>query len=412
MIVEKHMRADQMQRATKAIVALLKNSDILNIVRQCRTPADDQKHARLAKLGHASAVLMESTESLDPSARTVLKALHLESLTSPGYWRGLLAETADEKSRQAEFVRLYSRVLFATNHLPSLMSLLSSSSDVFETTAVDGEQIMTVKLNDAGEKASDPDRLARVIDGIDMLYSACATLAKKPAMDLQLVSVTGKGAERDIAFLGDVEAIQAVKTIIESIPDAIADIDPDEDIDIQFLVQSLPVFDDLKILQKLGTYTPSDLQDIRDTMHQGVLLSLESGAVLRYSEEEKREYASAQSQKAERTRSNPKSVVKAVPVLHNSARSNATQSSQPGHASQAMSSEQRTASAVGDSDQAEQQQHSVGSASLDKDEYYDQYLRERERLQSGVETSPQPMVSESDDKRGNAIDNLLRSLKK
>jgi len=364
------MRADQMQRAAEAIVALLKNSDILNIVRQSRIPSGDDKHARLAQLGHASVALMESTEKLDSSARTVLQALHLESLTSPGYWRKLLADANEEELRQAELVRLYSRVLFATNHLPSLIKLLSCSTDVEEAVTHAGEQMMTITLTDAGEKAADPDRLARVIDGIDMLYSACATLAKKPAMDLQLLSVSGRKNERDISFLGDSEAIQAVKTIIESIPDAIAEIDPSEEFDIQFLVRSLPVFDDLKVLQKLGTYTPSDLQDIRDTMHQGVLLSLESGAMLRYTAEEKAAQARGQ---ADGTAKKPKPAAKAVPtvpVLHNSTRTSK-------QAAQATTPTSAPQPAIKRASAAPEKQ--------EKDEYYDQYLRERERLQNSPE---------------------------
>ena len=402
------MRADQMQQAAKDIAALLKNSDILDIIRQCRVAAADKKHASLAKLGHAGAVLMESTEKLDKPALLVLKQLHLDSLTSPGYWRNLLADTNEEKARQAELVRLYSRVLFATNHLPSLLNLMSSvGGGAGGTTSVtEGEQILTIKLTDAGERASDPDRLARAIDGIDMLYSACASLAKKPAMDLELINVTGS-TDRDINFLGDLEAIQAVKTIIESIPDAIVDIDPEEEIDIQHLVQSLPIFDDLKVLQKMGTYTPSDLQDIRDTMHQGVLLSLESGVVLVYAENEER---ASPSEPVPARR-----IVKAVPsvpVLQ--AATGAKDGSGAAVPKTGSSAEKRPAvrSAVAKpSSEKASGAELNSSAAGEKDEFYDQYLKERERLQSGAESTDVPEDGLAD-KRDNAINNLLRGLKK
>lgn len=400
------MRADQMQRAAGAIVALLKESEILDIVRQCRVPVSEQKHARLAKLGHASAVLMEATENLDPHARKVLTELHLDSLTSPGYWRGLLAETTDDKTRQVELVRLYSRVLFATNHLPSLMNLLSNVTDVPAQYAKDGEKTMVITLSDAGEKASDPDRLARVIDGIDMLYSACATLAKKPAIDLQLISVTGRASRREITFLGDDEAIQAVITIIESIPDAIADLDPDEGIDIQFLVQSLPIFEDLKVLQKLGTYSLTDLQDIRDTMHQGVLLAIESGAVLGEAEDGVEGDPSHKQNAQQRGAASKSASLKPV---RNMPELPASEPSEPPNPTPNPPSQNTATSA----EKSQQYDLSEAQPSAAKDEYYDQYLRERERLQSGDDDEPdQPESNKASDKRGNAIDSLLRSLKK
>jgi hypothetical protein len=144
-------------------------------------------------------------------------------------------------------------------------------------SAIDGG--LTIRLTDAGERAADPDRIARSIDGIDMLYSACASIARKPAMDLALVRVDGN-EHRDLHFIGEQDSVSAVWAVIESIPGALNNIDPAQDIDLNQIVGSLPIFGDLDTLASLGTFSASDLNDIRETMHQGALLALESGAIL------------------------------------------------------------------------------------------------------------------------------------
>jgi len=98
-------------------------------------------------------------------------------------------------------------------------------------------------------------------------------------MDLRLDSINGLIA-RDIAFMGERDSIAAVSAVIGSIPEALEDIHPDEDLDLDALVASLPIFQDLNTLASLGTFTQTDLKDISETMHQGVMLVLESGVIL------------------------------------------------------------------------------------------------------------------------------------
>jgi len=138
---------------------------------------------------------------------------------------------------------------------------------------------MSIRLSDAGEKAADPDRIARSIDGVDMLYSACASLSRRPAIDLRLDHITGD-SDRTIVFTGETESVSAVARVIDSIPDALLNIGDDQEIDLNALVQSLPIFAELTTLTGHGAFSENDLRDIRETMHQGALLTLESGVVL------------------------------------------------------------------------------------------------------------------------------------
>lgn len=288
------MHADELRMAVTKVVSLLDKSQIRAAVDQYRAAKGDQRTAAAARLGHAGALIMEKLDELTAEEALVVKCLHLNSMSDPDYWKSLLDPSSGSAGQhQAEIVRLASRVMFATNHLPAMMSLLRASDEP-RAGAVDenlqfsalpqidaGEGALYIRLTDAGERASDPDRIARAIDGVDMLYSACASIARKPAMDLRLDAVTSRqNRDRDFRFTGERDSISAVYAVIDSIPAALANIDPNQDIDLHLVIDSLPVFQDLNTLASLGTFSSKDLKDISETMHQGALLILESGVIL------------------------------------------------------------------------------------------------------------------------------------
>ena len=100
-------------------------------------------------------------------------------------------------------------------------------------------------------------------------------------MDLRMDGVLSvRNRDRDLLFTGDQEGIAAVYSVIDSIPAVLADIDPEQDIDLDAIVRSLPVFEDITTLTSLGSFSRKDMKDISDTMHEGALLALESGVIL------------------------------------------------------------------------------------------------------------------------------------
>lgn len=281
------MHADELRTAVRRVVEVLNKADILAVVKEYRTAKGENRAVAAARLGHSGAVIMENMDKFSDNEKVVVKCMFLESLGTTQYWQTLLGSAGDPSKNAAELVHLFSRVMFASTHLPNIANLLgtvgSDAAGANPTMTLNdvqvGEARLTIRLTDAGERASDPDRIARSVDGIDMLYSACASIARKPAMDLRLDGITGKAA-RDIHFMGERDSIAAVGAVIASIPEALEDIQADEDLDLDELVASLPIFEDLNTLANLGTFTPTDLKDISETMHQGAMLILESGVML------------------------------------------------------------------------------------------------------------------------------------
>lgn len=387
------MHADELRMAVTKIVALLEKAQIASVVDQYRSAKGEQRTIANARLRQSAAVLMERFDAMTPAERQVTKILHLDSLGSPNYWLELFSSASDVKKHQGEIVRLASRIMFASSHLPGLVNLVSTVKPASVSTDApsagapasallaleQGEAHLCIRLTDAGERASDPDRVARSIDGIDMLYSACASIARKPAVDLRLDNVLSKrNRDRDLVFTGERDSITAVYAVIDSIPGVLAELDPEQDIDLDSVVRSLPIFEDLNTLASLGTFSKQDLKDISDTMHQGALLTLESGV---------------------------------IPVDPEDVEANT------GNASASSSAASSAAVSNGNNTQAAMPSEPLG----EQDEHYERYLKEREAmLRSQGDASAAPVSSANpateqkqgaiDQSRRDAVDDLLKSL--
>ncbi len=379
------MRADELRRAIRRVVEVLNKADILAVVKEYRTATGDNRAVAAARLGHSGAIIMESMDKFNEAEKAVSRCMFLDNLGTTQYWQSLLASAGDPKKNAAELVHLFSRVMFASTHLPNLATLLgnaeSNDPGAWTHKPSTGEGRLTIRLTDAGERAADPDRIARSIDGIDMLYSACASIARKPAMDLRLDGISGAEA-RDIHFMGERDSVAAVSAVISSIPEALEDVEPDEDLDLDSLVESLPIFEDLNTLASLGTFTANDLNDISETMHQGAMLILESGVIL---------------------------VNKAAEDAAASAQSRPVQM-RPG----ASNVEPEQYTDTGPTPILKRRPNNNSGVAAERDEHYERYLREREALQArgGVGNSAKPNGKATPDTAQQPVDvdELLKNL--
>lgn len=283
------MRADELRSAVVRVTEILKEADLAGAINALRAAKGDARAGAATRLRLLGTQVGKRFQALNAPEKLVVKQLHLTSLASAAYWEELHAASSTSERVHPEVVRLASRVMFATNHLPALTQLLAdvptaavaASAPVAAAlpTLAQDEDLLIARLSDAGERAADPDRIARAIDGIDMLYSACASVARKPTTDLRLERIDG-AETRDIHFVGETDTVASVGAVLASIPGVIAGFDQSQELDLDELVAALPVFEDLRTLGKRGSFTSNDLKDIKETMYQGAMLSLESGITI------------------------------------------------------------------------------------------------------------------------------------
>ncbi len=276
------MPDNDLRYAINSIVELLRKTKIQQAISHFRTAIiRNEKTAAGEQLLSTSNELVIAFRSFGAREQQVCKFMHLERLGSAQYWRDIVEVANGLDQTRAEIVQLYSRIMFAANHLPGLIGMMGEIQELQQTKDRFnvGKHQLEIKLRDAGEKASDPDRISRTIDGLDMVYSACVSLSKKPTKDLSLLHISGN-PDRHIVFDGDHDTINAVKAIIESIAVSISQIEDVNNFDPDQIVSKLPVFDDLSTLQKLGTFRKTETSQISESMHEGCLLIMESGVML------------------------------------------------------------------------------------------------------------------------------------
>lgn len=273
------MGTDELRTAVKGILSVLAAADLRTRLDTLRAASADDRSAAAAAVRQAGAQVAAALRTASAAERDVMARLNLHVLASPDTWERVTAHNAQGLENRGDLVRLASRVVFATQNLPNVLALLDATTGASSTPplADDDPSRLTIRLADAGERAGNPDRLARAIDGVDMLYSACASLSPTTTVELMLEQVTGDAA-RDLHFVGEADVLAAVSAILDSIPEALATVDPAEPPELEALALSLPVFDDLESLSARGVLGASDVKDVAETLYQGVLLALESGA--------------------------------------------------------------------------------------------------------------------------------------
>ncbi len=307
----------ELRTAINSIVDLLSKTKIQEAVTQFRTALVNKDVSQpSSQLLVSSNKLIEGLHSLGALELKVWKYMHLEQLGLPQYFNDIISLKAGYEETRAEVVQVYSRIMFATNHLPGIIKLLDAHLKTESRSATaDGNDLLEIKLYDAGEKASDPDRISRTLDGVDMLYAACVNLSKKPAVDLSLIRISGD-ANRHIQFEGDYDAISSIKVIIDSIADGISDIEDINNFSPDQIVSDLPVFTNLARLQEMGNFRDDEIAQISESIHEGCSLIMESGVMLEQSRFKKIPKNSANTQTKNKSAKTPhiQTVVKTVPV--------------------------------------------------------------------------------------------------
>lgn len=429
------MPVSELRVAVNSVVDLLRKTQIQQVISHYRTDlVRNQVTQSRDHLLTASQQLVAGFAKLGVTEKRICSYMHLEQLGSSQYWGDILNSSKGVEVTRAEVVQLYSRVMFAVNHLPGFVQMLSVESLSSDVSAKPGYALLKIKLVDAGERAADPDRVSRTIDGIDMVYAACVSLAKKPVVDLSLVSVHGEN-EKHIVFEGDVGGISAVREVIDSMAEEIADIENPADFDPDQLVSDLPVFEDLQTLQKLGTFQAAEAKDIAESMHEGCLLVMESGVMLEPKPEVKSlPEAKVVSLPVERVtaavvrQTPPEATVRVVPapsskVVAASAQVAAMVSDVAPTVTLKQAAPETIAVPVQDAPKptvvpvVEQSQDAKDPKEMTPLEFYEQYLKEKNKMQessedpmSGMDKSSQLMGAVGGEEKSDALNDLILDL--
>lgn len=236
------------------------------------------RSAAESSLMHAADAYIEKSTMFGDDEAAVVNLLHLSELGTSSYWMDMTSDVRSVEMRQAQSVSAYSKMMFASSHLPGLLSL------VRETSAVEGLRTdeadagsMVIRLYDSIEPASSPDRMSRLIDAVDMIYSACASLSDTKPDTLRLMSVTGV-AVRSVVFHGDTQTINATRKVIAQLNQTAAEAHQHENYSVESIAAEIPLLDAIDELEYLDAMTPELAASAGRDAQQGAIMLLECGA--------------------------------------------------------------------------------------------------------------------------------------
>ena len=228
----------------------------------------------------ASNAYIEQSAMFGEDETAIVNLLHLGQLGTASFWLDMTSNVRSVEVRQAQSVSAYSKMMFAASHLPGLLSLVRETSAVESLRTDDVEAgTLVLRLYDSVEPASSPDRMSRLIDAVDMIYSACTSLSDVTASSLRLMSVSGV-AVRSVIFHGDAQTINATQKVVAHLTQTAAESFESNNYSVEAIASEMPFLDAIEKLEQLDVIDAGLAVKASRDAQEGAIMLLECGAQL------------------------------------------------------------------------------------------------------------------------------------
>ncbi|OED43062.1 hypothetical protein AB833_04565 [Chromatiales bacterium (ex Bugula neritina AB1)] len=265
-------------QASRAVVEAIQASGLNDSIRAYRDALveDGDVPVAAAVLDEAKNAYLESVGSFGPAELQVAEALQLTQLGSPSYWFDLSSPTANPLQRDAQLAVTSRQLTFVNEQFSKLLQMVEDAGEKAGAEKSPGyASTIVLRVNDTTEAAAAPDRLARVIDGLDLIYEGSALLADAARDTLRLVSVRDM-PHRTLEFTGEKEPATATRRIVRSLTERIASgyLAVGEPVDE--VCESLPFLQSVEDLYRVGALTAEFASQIRQTTLSGAIMLAEA----------------------------------------------------------------------------------------------------------------------------------------
>lgn len=230
----------------------------------------------VGELARASDQYLDHAAAYSQSDSALAGNLHLAPLESPGFWFDISAAVLDETLRLSTLAEIQENLGFASRHLPKLLALSDGHGSVGTDLPVNDNAIIRVRIHDAVEKASFPDRISRLIDGVDMIYQCCADLAGESPDELEVMSVSGFN-HRAFVFKGHPEVATATRRIIRALYQQASISLKEENYSVDQIAEQIPFMHAIDELFRVNALDAHAANEIREGVLAGSIMLLECG---------------------------------------------------------------------------------------------------------------------------------------
>lgn len=271
------MHLNQLHTTVQIIVQALDKSELAKAILSYQTAASGGATGDDSALLRAANIYMDKAAEYGQAELAVAESLHLLPLQSPSFWFDATSHTLDAGLRAAMLAENLKNIQFSCARFPKIFELLQRAGLADPDINVEEQATITLRIHDATDKASDPDRISRLIDGVDLIYRACANLAELPVGGLSLMSVTGN-SYRTVVFSGHREVSTATRRIIRSLHLRASGTLQSENYSVEEIAEQLPFMHAMGELFRVKALDAGLANEIREEAFAGAVMLLECGA--------------------------------------------------------------------------------------------------------------------------------------
>jgi len=224
-----------------------------------------------ASLRQATDYYRKFADQYDATTQRVETILHLAELRSAEFWNSVLTARSAAAAIRL-LVPMYSRILFASNHLPQLTEIARHGWQVAvghdaESSALQRELCVGFA---AGQMLTTRD-LTRVIDALNDAHDAFCRLNRMGGSQLEMMAFSGSGKQK-LQF-------RAHRSIVAALSDLLAWLERENISDIDGLAD-MPILAALPDLAKLTGLPDSDVPQLHEDIRSAARVLFEHRLIL------------------------------------------------------------------------------------------------------------------------------------
>ncbi len=212
-------------------------------------------------------------EKFSEGALFLEKALGFDTLRDPDPWIVM------SKNGEMAADNPLANITGVLSALQAIANMLSENEKL--ASPADGRDTLTLVLYEQADRPqSSPRRISDALEGMALLYEACARMQQAPFDDLCVVSCDS-GGDKLFIFEGGTEIMSSLKDLVLSIWERIVFYrERSLQERISLLTHSLPVLDRAAEMELHGTLGGRDAEAVRVAVTNGVKRFLSSGSMM------------------------------------------------------------------------------------------------------------------------------------
>ena len=227
--------------------------------------------------------IMIASKSFGENEQKLMEALELDPLLTNKFWESFL----DLEDGQRRLYQMRSKLRLIEEFLPRLERIFGLT-DLTRIMAAKEDpksrwrdfEVLTVTAIETSTGLSTPNRLANMLQSMELLYKAVAEVNGLPDSDL-VVASCDSGSDKSFDLLGIAKVVSALKQLIVDLWDRVVFYRERKlDNHLDLITKSLPIIAQIDELANTGALQPEAAELLRRRVSEGVTKFLDSGSMI------------------------------------------------------------------------------------------------------------------------------------